>query len=71
MELLELLSNCGELMEINPLLYVGQVQGHCRSYSDAVFEAILIWKGIPEGSYLKALVGTFGDGNREPLHGDI
>ncbi|MBP5091351.1 MAG: hypothetical protein J6328_02185 [Bacilli bacterium] len=47
-ELLELLSDCGRLMEIDPVLYTSQVQGHCRSYSDAVLEAVLKGRVYPK-----------------------
>ena len=46
-ELLELLSNRGELMVIDPFLYTSQVQSHCRSYSDAVLEAVLKGRRYP------------------------
>lgn len=47
-EHLELLSDCGELMEIDPLLYTSQIQRHCNSYSDAVLEAVLKGRAYPK-----------------------
>lgn len=46
-ELLELLSNRGKLLGVDPILYTSQLQCHCRSYSDSVLEAILKGKEYP------------------------